>query len=101
MGLFKNDGYFDITLGDKGLKKATQIAILNANYILKRLETHYEILYTNKNGMCAHEFIVDLRPFSVNGIEAIDVAKRLHVLFFYLRILDFIRLQCHFLLWEL
>ena len=65
-------------LGRKGLKLATEHAILNANYMRARLEKHYEILYTGSNGFCAHEFIVDLRPFKQTaGIEAEDVAKRL------------------------
>jgi glycine dehydrogenase len=65
-------------LGFEGVKKATEYAILNANYMKVRLEKDYEILYTGKNGTCAHEFIVDLRPFKVTcGIEAEDVAKRL------------------------
>lgn len=65
-------------LGAKGLKKATQYAILNANYMKSRLEAHYPILYSGSNGTCAHEFIVDLRPFKKTaGIEAEDVAKRL------------------------
>ncbi|KAJ3127953.1 glycine decarboxylase subunit P [Nowakowskiella sp. JEL0407] len=66
-------------MGDEGLKNATMIALLNANYMLKRLEKHYKILYTNQNGLCAHEFIIDCRPFAQTaGIEAIDIAKRLH-----------------------
>jgi glycine dehydrogenase len=65
-------------LGATGLKKASEYAILNANYMKALLETHYEILYTGKNNTCAHEFIVDLRPFkNTAGIEAEDVAKRL------------------------
>ena len=65
-------------LGDTGVKKATEIAILNANYMKSRLEQHYPILYTTANGTCAHEFIVDLRPFkNSTGVEAEDVAKRL------------------------
>lgn len=65
-------------LGDSGMKKSTEIAILNANYMKFRLEKDYKILYTGKNGTCAHEFIVDLRPFKISaGIEAEDVAKRL------------------------
>ncbi len=65
-------------LGAKGMKKSTEIAILNANYMKARLENDYKILYTGKNGSCAHEFIVDLRPFKLSaGIEAEDVAKRL------------------------
>jgi len=52
--------------------------LLNANYILSRLRPYYSILYTNTNGRCAHEFILDIRPFKdTAGIEAIDVAKRL------------------------
>jgi len=65
-------------LGAAGLKRATEYAILNANYMKARLEKHFEILFLGKNGTCAHEFIVDLRPFkSTTGIEAEDVAKRL------------------------
>jgi len=65
-------------LGAEGMKKSTEIAILNANYMKSRLENDYSILYTGKNGTCAHEFIVDLRPFkNTAGIEAEDVAKRL------------------------
>lgn len=65
-------------LGMKGLKAATSHAILNANYMKARLENHYPILYSGSNGTCAHEFIVDLRPFKKTAhIEAEDVAKRL------------------------
>jgi glycine dehydrogenase len=65
-------------LGADGLKKSTEYAILNANYMKTRLENDYKILYTGKNGTCAHEFIVDLRPFKQTaGVEAEDVAKRL------------------------
>lgn len=65
-------------LGTEGLKSATEYAILNANYMRARLAGHYDILYTNDNGQCAHEFIVDLRPFKKSAeIEAEDVAKRL------------------------
>jgi glycine dehydrogenase len=65
-------------LGNEGVKAATQYAILNANYMRARLEGAYDILYTNHNGQCAHEFIVDLRPFKRSAeIEAEDVAKRL------------------------
>ncbi|KAI9172327.1 putative glycine dehydrogenase (decarboxylating) [Paramyrothecium foliicola] len=66
------------TMGDKGLRKATEVALLNANYILARLKDHYPILYTNDSGRCAHEFIIDARPFQKSaGIEAVDIAKRL------------------------
>jgi glycine dehydrogenase len=64
-------------LGAEGVKKATEYAILNANYMKARLEKDFEILYTGHSGTCAHEFIVDLRPFKNAGIEAEDVAKRL------------------------
>ena len=65
-------------LGARGLRKATEIAILNANYMRVRLDGAYDILYTGANGTCAHEFIADLRPFKKSaGIEAEDVAKRL------------------------
>jgi glycine dehydrogenase len=65
-------------LGANGLRAATEYAILNANYMRARLAGHYDILYTNNTGQCAHEFIVDLRPFKKSAeIEAEDVAKRL------------------------
>ena len=65
-------------LGLTGAKKATEYAILNANYMKAKLKDYYKILYTGTNGYCAHEFIVDLRPFKTSaGIEAEDVAKRL------------------------
>jgi glycine dehydrogenase len=65
-------------LGSYGIRQATAYAILNANYMKNRLESYYPILYTGPNNTCAHEFIVDLRPFKTPaGIEAEDVAKRL------------------------
>jgi glycine dehydrogenase len=65
-------------LGDEGLRRSTQVAVLNANYIAKRLSDHYPILYTGKNGLVAHECIVDFRPLKENsGISVEDVAKRL------------------------
>ncbi|TVQ05160.1 MAG: glycine dehydrogenase (aminomethyl-transferring) [Balneolaceae bacterium] len=65
-------------MGANGLKKATEVAILNANYLKDRLKNHYPILYTGRGGRTAHEFIVDLRGFRQSaGIEAADVAKRL------------------------
>ena len=67
-----------LTLGAEGLKKATQYAILNANYLKKRLEGHYSILYSGENGYCAHELIVDIRPIKEKyGITAGDISKRL------------------------
>ena len=65
-------------MGEPGLKKASQVAILNANYMAKRLEAHFPILYTGKAGLVAHEFIIDLRPFKdAAGVSVDDVAKRL------------------------
>jgi len=65
-------------MGRDGLTKATQVAILNANYMAKRLEKHYPILYKGTSGFVAHEFILDLRQFKETaGVEAMDVAKRL------------------------
>lgn len=65
-------------LGAEGVKNATEYAILNANYMKAKLDNCYKILYTGTHGFCAHEFIVDLRPFKTSaGIEAEDVAKRL------------------------
>ncbi|TLY19878.1 MAG: aminomethyl-transferring glycine dehydrogenase, partial [Nitrospirae bacterium] len=65
-------------MGGDGLTKATQVAILNANYMAKRLEKHFSIVYTGRNGFVAHEFILDLRQFKEStGVEAMDVAKRL------------------------
>lgn len=65
-------------LGAKGLKAASEYAILNANYMHSSLKNDFEILYVGSNGTCAHEFIVDLRPFKKSAdIEAEDVAKRL------------------------
>uniref|UniRef100_A0A8D3DHS9 Glycine cleavage system P protein n=1 Tax=Scophthalmus maximus TaxID=52904 RepID=A0A8D3DHS9_SCOMX len=65
-------------MGSKGLRHATEVAILNANYMAKRLEGHYKILYRGEKGFVAHEFILDVRPFKKTAnIEAVDVAKRL------------------------
>ena len=65
-------------MGDDGLKLATQVAILNANYIKQRLSEFYPILYKGKNGMVAHEFIIDMRPFKQEiNISDEDIAKRL------------------------
>lgn len=64
-------------LGVNGLKKATEYAILNANYIKERLKGHYEVLYSGEKGRAAHEMIVDCRPFKEKGIEVGDIAKRL------------------------
>lgn len=65
-------------MGGNGLTRATQVAILNANYIATRLQGHYDILYTGRNGRIAHECIVDLRPYKEQtGISEEDVAKRM------------------------
>ena len=65
-------------MGADGLKRATEVAILNANYMAKRLEDHYPVVYRGKQGRVAHEFIVDMRPFKDSaGIEVDDIAKRL------------------------
>jgi glycine dehydrogenase len=65
-------------MGEAGLKRATEVAILNANYMAKRLEGHYPVLYRGTHGRCAHEFIVDCRAFEKSaGIKVDDIAKRL------------------------
>ncbi len=65
-------------MGATGLRKATQVAMLNANYVARRLAPHYPTLYTGRNGLVAHECILDLRPLEkISGISAEDVAKRL------------------------
>jgi len=65
-------------MGEAGLKKATQVAILNANYMAKRLEGHYDVLFKGANGRVAHEFIIDVRPFEKTaGVKTDDIAKRL------------------------
>lgn len=69
-------GYIRL-LGPDGVKKATEYAILNANYIKARLEGHYKILYSGERGRAAHELIADCRDFKKNGIEVSDIAKRL------------------------
>jgi glycine dehydrogenase len=65
-------------LGGAGVKKATQVAILNANYVARQLNDHYPVLYVGKNGRVAHECILDIRPIkAATGIAEIDIAKRL------------------------
>lgn len=64
-------------LGAAGMRKSSEIAILNANYMAKKLENHYNILFTGENNFVAHEFIIDIRPFKKYNIEALDVCKRL------------------------
>lgn len=64
-------------LGAAGLTKATEVAILNANYIKERITKHYPVLYSGDNNRAAHEFIIDCRAFKEKGIEVMDIAKRL------------------------
>lgn len=65
-------------MGGDGLTRATETAILNANYVKARLEGYYPVLYTGSEGRCAHEMILDCRPFKLSaGVEAEDIAKRL------------------------
>ena len=65
-------------MGAEGLRRATQVAVLSANYIAKRLEPHYPVLYTGPNGLVAHECIIDVRPLTkATGVSIDDVAKRL------------------------
>lgn len=69
-------GYIKM-LGEEGLRRSTEIAILNANYIKHRLSGKFDVLYTGEKGRAAHEMIIDCRPFKENGIEVSDIAKRL------------------------
>ena len=69
-------GYISM-LGAEGLKKSTEYAILNANYIKEKLNGHYDTLYSGEMGRAAHEMIIECRPFKQKGIEVTDIAKRL------------------------
>ena len=69
-------GYISM-LGAQGVTDATRVAILNANYIKERLDGHYKTLYKGEMGRAAHEMIIDCRDFKENGIEVVDIAKRL------------------------
>ena len=69
-------GYITM-LGAQGVTDSTKLAILNANYIKERLNGHYDTLYTGEMGRAAHEMIIDCRDFKENGIEVVDIAKRL------------------------
>jgi len=65
-------------MGTRGLERATELAILNANYMAERLKDHYHLLFKGSKGRVAHEFILDLRPFKDRcGVDAVDIAKRL------------------------
>lgn len=69
-------GYIKM-LGAEGVTNSTEVAILNANYIKEKLDGHYKTLYTGEMGRAAHEMIIDCRDFKENGIEVVDIAKRL------------------------
>merc|ERR1712000_565608 len=77
MGIFPISWMYIKLLGEPGLRASSSVAILNANYMAKRLENAYNVVFRGKNGQCAHEFIIDLRPFKEYGIVEEDVAKRL------------------------
>ncbi len=65
-------------MGAAGLRRASQMAILNANYMMKRLEGAYPIVYKDEQGLVAHEFIIDCKAFKKSaGVEVVDIAKRL------------------------
>jgi glycine dehydrogenase len=65
-------------MGGRGLKRATEVAILNANYVASQLKDHYPVLYTGSQGRVAHECILDIRPIkAATGISEVDIAKRL------------------------
>ena len=74
--LLISHGYMRM-LGGDGMRLATEVAMLSANYLKARLESHYDVLYTRANGRVAHELIFDLRAFKAHGITELDVAKRL------------------------
>jgi glycine dehydrogenase len=64
-------------MGPDGLTQATRIAILNANYVARRLKGHYDLVYSGKTGLIGHECILDMRPFKAAGVDVEDIAKRL------------------------
>jgi glycine dehydrogenase len=64
-------------MGADGLKKATQVAILNANYMMKRLEPYYKVVYTGEKGFVAHEFIINADFKAYANVDTVDIAKRL------------------------
>ena len=77
-------------MGAAGLQQATQVAVLSANYVAKRLAPHYPVLYTGRNGLVAHECVIDLRPLARDaGITVDDVAKRLIDYGFHARTMSF------------
>jgi glycine dehydrogenase len=77
-GILPISASYLMLMGGDGLRRATQVAILNANYVAARLRPHYPVLYTGPNGLVAHECILDLRPITqATGVTVDDVAKRL------------------------
>src|SRR5699024_7839427 len=68
---------FITMLGENGLQKSTEFAILNANYLKERLSNTFKTLYSGERGRAAHEMILDCRPFKKYGVEVADIAKRL------------------------
>src|SRR5689334_8423025 len=73
-----NNIHLNLTIKFFFFRKATQMAILNANYMAKRLREHYNIVYSKENGLVAHEFILDVAPFQQTANIAVeDIAKRL------------------------
>ncbi len=76
-GIFMISWAYLQLMGSAGLRRATQIAILNANYLALRLTPHYDILFRGRNGLVAHECIVDCRPFKTIGLDVSDIARRL------------------------
>lgn len=74
------DIYFYAVLGGKGLKEASQMALLNANYMVERLKDYYTVRFVNWNDRCAHEFLIDFADFDKSaGLKVMDIAKRLIV----------------------
>ena len=76
-GILPISWMYCMMMGGPGLKRATEVAILNANYMAKRLSGSYKVLFTGEKGNCAHEFIIDAREFADAGITEKDIAKRL------------------------
>lgn len=65
-------------MGSEGIRRASTIALMNSNYMMRRLDPFYKIPFKDQNGMCAHEFLIDLRELTAaTGVKATDVAKRL------------------------
>lgn len=83
-------------LGGNGLSEASKVAMLNANYMMARLKDHYRVKFTNENGRCAHEFIIDLAEFDQSaGLSVMDFAKRIQVCLPLFNVFLFLTLVCH------